>query len=138
MRPKNEGGAAGSPDTATWEAFAVFRETFLANLPEEDATALRQVGRRMYLDRMEAFRLEDGKGEESPTCADLRAAAADLAVMAGFFSSVGAWADLPPKEAALARLARDCATLLTDLEERLVAALSSDSQKEDLDGELAN
>lgn len=116
----------------------MFRETFLVCLPEEDATAFRQLGRRMYLDRLEAFRLEDGNGRESPTCADLRAAASDLAVMAGFFRSVGAWAELPPKEAALARLARDCATLLKDLEDRLRAALGPVSPAEDIDGDLAN
>jgi hypothetical protein len=76
-------------DPSAWEAFPVFRETFLMYVtPLGYATALRVLGQMLY-----ELVLEAPTGwpewEESATRTELRAAAADLRHLEGFLAAVG-------------------------------------------------
>ena len=76
-------------DPATWEDFAVFRETFLMYLtPPGYAAALRTVGEMLHTMILESYNPWPG-WPESSTRTELRAAVADLRHLEGFLGAVG-------------------------------------------------
>ena len=83
---------AATPPTigpATWEDFAVFRETFLMYLtPPGYAAALRTVGEMLHTMILESYNPWPG-WPESSTRTELRAALADLCHLEGFLGAVG-------------------------------------------------
>jgi hypothetical protein len=108
----------------TWEGHAVFRETYLALLPPAEREACRLLGRRLYLDRNEAVLFAELASTESAVRRELRAAAADAAVFAGYLGAVGEDLELTPADEALKRLAQECASLLYLMAERILGRLS--------------
>jgi hypothetical protein len=76
-------------DSAAWEDFAVFRETFLMYLtPPDYAAALRKVGEILFTMILENYAPWPG-WPESSTRTELRAALADLRHVEGFLGAVG-------------------------------------------------
>jgi len=87
-RPKSTPPLSPPPHLA-WEDDAAFRHIFLFRFEESDRAALRRVGDLLYAAVLESSVAYGPAPQGAPPMADeMRAAAADLRVMWGFFRSV--------------------------------------------------
>jgi hypothetical protein len=117
----------GSPQSNAppWNEADSVRETTLICIDDpEDQEALRKVGRLLYHLALEATR--GAPGEESETRRELRAAAADLRYLEGFFLMVERQAEdssLPADDIALTRIAAKLARKVGDLAARIEGKL---------------
>jgi hypothetical protein len=113
------------PTPPSWVEADSIRETLLLLLDDPaDREALRHVGRMLHDMAVETTR---DPGDESPTRAELRAAAADLRHTGGYLFNVirrsADWCSLDADEEKLARfagkLARQVGALVEKIERRL-------------------
>jgi hypothetical protein len=102
-------------DPESWEAFPVFRESFLMYVtPLPYSGALRLVGQMLYDLVLEPPEEWPGWGE-STTRREMRAAAADLRHVQGFLGGIGKErqvASLSPGDVKLSRYASSAARML--------------------------
>jgi hypothetical protein len=133
--PENGSQVAAAPppasppviDPATWEDFAVFRETFLMYFtPPGYAAALRTVGEMLHTMILESYDPWPG-WPESSTRTELRAALADLRHLQGFLQSVGrehAVSSLTRPDDRLSRFAARQAAEVAKIAHRIEAELA--------------
>jgi len=116
------------PPHLSWEEDAAFRHVFLFRFEEQDRAALRQVGGMLYAFVLESS-VEYGPDLQgaAPIADELRAGAADLRVMSGFFRMVEVESEGDHRGrsgAPLKHVAGTLAAELTRLAERLEGELS--------------
>jgi hypothetical protein len=113
------------PPHLAWEEDAAFRHVFLFRFDEADRAALRQVGDMLHTYVLEAATTYGPDlGGDPPIRAELRAAAADLRVLWGFFAMLEVEGENTHRGNSGARLtdfAGILATEMTRLAERIEA-----------------
>jgi hypothetical protein len=131
LTPESSSPPAVPPaiDPAAWEAFPVFRESFLLYISEPTFNAsLRTVAEHFFGMLLETYNRWPA-WPESTTRMEMRAAVADMRHLQGFLGSVGQerrMSSLSPGDVRLSRYASNAARSLN----RLASALESKLAKE--------
>ena len=115
------------PTPPSWVEADSIRETTLQLFDPDDRQALRRLGQVLYDLAVFADREQGDDEEESQTCAELRAAAADLRYTSGYLHNVirlsAEWCSLDADEEKLARFAgkmgRRVDAIVASIERRL-------------------
>jgi hypothetical protein len=117
-------------DPDSWEAFPVFRETFLMYVtPLGYSTALRVIGQMLY-DLVLEPPIEWPEWGESATRREMRAAAADLRHVQGFLASIGQErkvSSLSTGDKKLSKFAGDTARVLNQIANRIERKLAKEA-----------